>query len=257
MEINQIEIDALKAGLGLTLELSSIGKSYAGRPVLNAIDLSVASGEFLSVIGRSGSGKTTLLRLIAGLEAADAGTLSYDRQAIRKEDIRILFQEARLLPWKTLLENVLLGMQGSKHELYKQGYQILAQVGLAGREHDWPQQLSGGQRQRVALARALIHRPRLLLLDEPFGALDALTKIEMHRLLESIRQQHAFTAILVTHDVSEAVALSDRIIYIRQGRIDHTEIVDLEPPRLRASSGFAAIEGNLLKRLFHESAVQY
>lgn len=164
MEINQIEINALKAGLGLTLKLSSIGKSYAGRPVLNAIDLNVASGEFLSIIGRSGSGKTTLLRLIAGLEAADGGTLSYDRQAIRKEDIRILFQEARLLPWKTLLENVLLGIQGSKHELYKQGFQILAQVGLAGREHDWPQQLSGGQRQRVALARALIHRPRLLLL---------------------------------------------------------------------------------------------
>ena len=171
----------------------------------------------MSIVGRSGCGKSTLLRLIAGLESVSGGTLA--RRSAREDSAlqtRIMFQDARLLPWKTVLQNVMLGLPRSSRDAARA---VLAEVGLSEREGDWPAQLSGGQRQRVALARALVHRPDLLLLDEPLGALDALTRIEMHALIERLWREHRFTALLVTHDVQEAVALGDRIVLIEEGRI--------------------------------------
>jgi sulfonate transport system ATP-binding protein len=153
-----------------------------------------------------------------------------------------MYQEARLLPWRTVIQNVALGLPGSRAQVRARAEEALAQVGLADRADEWPSRLSGGQRQRVALARALIHRPRLLLLDEPLGALDALTRIEMQRLIEQIWRQHAFTAVLVTHDVAEAVALADRILLIEEGRITFDEVVDLPRPREHGEARFAALE---------------
>ncbi|RYY48142.1 MAG: ATP-binding cassette domain-containing protein, partial [Comamonadaceae bacterium] len=151
-----------------------------------------------------------------------------------------------LLPWRRVLDNVTLGLP---HSLRQRGKDVLAQVGLAERENEWPARLSGGQRQRVALARALVHHPRLLLLDEPLGALDALTRIEMHRLIEGLWQRDGFTALLVTHDVQEAVALADRVILIEDGRIALDERVALARPRSHGDPAFAALEERILERV--------
>jgi sulfonate transport system ATP-binding protein len=158
-----------------------------------------------------------------------------------------MFQDARLLPWKSVLDNVALGLplpQGRKP-----ARRALTQVGLHKRAMEWPAVLSGGQRQRVALARALVHEPRLLLLDEPLGALDALTRIEMQQLIETLWREHGFTALLVTHDVAEAVALADRVVLIEDHRIAFDERVPLPRPRPRADPAFAAFEARVLERL--------
>jgi sulfonate transport system ATP-binding protein len=160
-----------------------------------------------------------------------------------------MFQEARLLPWRRVLDNVLLGLGSGQRS---HGEEVLGQVGLAERGGDWPARLSGGQRQRVALARALVHQPRLLLLDEPLGALDALTRIEMHRLIEGLWLRHRFTALLVTHDVQEAVALADRVILIEDGRIALDERIALARPRSQGDPAFAALEKRILDRVLAE-----
>jgi sulfonate transport system ATP-binding protein len=157
-----------------------------------------------------------------------------------------MFQDARLLPWKTVLQNVMLGLPRSSRD---EARAVLAEVGLSEREGDWPAQLSGGQRQRVALARALVHRPDLLLLDEPLGALDALTRIDMHALIERLWREHRFTALLVTHDVQEALALGDRIVLIEEGRIAFDAAIGLARPRSRATPAFAALEEQVLRRV--------
>ena len=164
--------DPIIAG-GVKLEVRSVHKRYGAREVLRNTQLTIEPGQFIAIVGRSGCGKSTLLRLVAGLEPASDGTLSTDGHAINglHDDTRIMFQEARLLPWRRVFENVTLGLPSN---LRARGREVLAQVGLADRENEWPARLSGGQRQRVALARALVHHPRLLLLDEPLGALDAL-----------------------------------------------------------------------------------
>ena len=166
-----------------------------------------------------------------------------------KKDMRLMFQGARLLPLKRVLDNVILGLPESARE---QGRKVLAQVGLADRENEWPARLSGGQRQRVALARALVHQPRLLLLDEPLGALDALTRIEMHRLIEGLWRSHGFTALLVTHDVQEAVALADRVVLIEDGRIALDDRIDLPRPRVHGDARFAALETRILDRVLQK-----
>jgi sulfonate transport system ATP-binding protein len=233
------------------LEVRGVDKRYGARSVLHKADLVIEPGEFVAIVGRSGCGKSTLLRLVAGLEAASAGTLSTDGKAVNglHDDTRIMFQEARLLPWRRVLDNVALGLP---REQRGRGREVLAQVGLAERENEWPARLSGGQRQRVALARALVHQPRLLLLDEPLGALDALTRIEMHRLIEGLWQQHRFTALLVTHDVQEAVALADRVILIEDGRIALDQRIDLARPRSQGDPAFAAIEKRILDRVLQK-----
>jgi sulfonate transport system ATP-binding protein len=228
------------------VELRGVGKQYGQRAVLKDFDLSIERGSFVAIVGRSGCGKSTLLRLVAGLETPSAGVLEKRGADGRSLDTRIMFQDARLLPWKSVLQNVMLGLgRGAREEARA----VLAEVGLVERANDWPAQLSGGQRQRVALARALVHRPQLLLLDEPLGALDALTRIEMHALIERLWREHRFTALLVTHDVHEAVALGDRILLIEEGRIALDQPVPLGRPRARASAGFASLEDHVLQRV--------
>uniref|UniRef100_E1T667 ABC transporter related protein n=1 Tax=Burkholderia sp. (strain CCGE1003) TaxID=640512 RepID=E1T667_BURSG len=229
-----------------SVKLRSVGKQYGERKVLTDFDLSIERGSFVAIVGRSGCGKSTLLRLVAGLEQATTGVLEKRAEDGRPLDTRIMFQDARLLPWKTVLQNVMLGLPRSARD---DARAVLAEVGLLERANDWPARLSGGQRQRVALARALVHRPQLLLLDEPLGALDALTRIEMHTLIERLWREHRFTALLVTHDVHEAVALGDRILLIEEGRIALDQPVPLERPRARASAGFAALEEHVLRRV--------
>jgi len=261
MMVNEAEIASLLAaqatGSGLGVSVNKLVKRFGEREVLHGLDLDIRPGEFVAVVGRSGCGKSTLLRLLAGLEEITDGSIALDGGALQygHNDVRIMFQDARLLPWRTVIQNVALGLRGTKSEIRERAQEALSQVGLADRADDWPSRLSGGQRQRVALARALIHRPRLLLLDEPLGALDALTRIEMHRLIERIWQQHGFTALLVTHDVSEAVALADRILLVEQGRITLDKQVQLARPREHGQPEFAALESKVLKRLLTVNAV--
>jgi sulfonate transport system ATP-binding protein len=170
-----------------------------------------------------------------------------------KPDVRIMFQDSRLLPWKRVLQNVTLGLEPS---FTPDAKNVLSQVGLADRAHDWPAILSGGQRQRVALARALVHDPSLLLLDEPLGALDALTRIEMQELIESVWWNQGFTAVLVTHDVAEAITLADRVILIEGGRVALDEFIHLPRPRTRGNSRFAALEDRILERVLQRRSVE-
>ncbi len=234
---------------GLRLSLSALSKAYGPRQVLRDIALEVAAGEFLAIVGRSGCGKSTLLRLVAGLETASAGRIRFDGQAQpgQHADTRIMFQDARLLPWKRVLDNVALGLPGP--DALGRALQALDQVGLAERAQDWPAVLSGGQRQRVALARALVHRPRLLLLDEPLGALDALTRIEMQQLIERLWLRHGFTALLVTHDVAEAVALADRVLLVEDAAIALDQAIALPRPRRHGDGALAALEAGVLQRV--------
>ncbi|HET7863010.1 MAG TPA: ATP-binding cassette domain-containing protein [Burkholderiaceae bacterium] len=254
-EASDPEVAAARAGLddtlparppGLGLQIDGVGKSFGARTVLRDISLRIAPGSFVALVGRSGCGKSTLLRLLAGLEQADTGSFTRDSDA-SPGDVRLMFQDARLLPWQRVIDNVALGLP--RPEAHARAREALAQVGLAERAGDWPAVLSGGQRQRVALARALVHRPRLLLLDEPLGALDALTRIEMHALIESLWTRHGFTAVLVTHDVSEAVALADRVLLIDQHRIAFDAAVPLARPRSRGAPEFAAFEAQVLQRV--------
>lgn len=233
---------------GTPVTLESIAKRYGNRTVLDNLQLRISAGQFVAVVGRSGCGKSTLLRLLAGLENASSGALLSGSAPLSsvKEDTRLMFQDARLLPWKKVIDNVGLGLRGDWRNA---ALQALTAVGLAERADEWPAALSGGQKQRVALARALIHRPRLLLLDEPLGALDALTRIDMQELIENLWQQHGFTVLLVTHDVSEAIALADRVILIEQGRIGLDMAIDLPRPRRKGSARLAELEAQILERV--------
>lgn len=242
---------------GIRLRLQNICKSFISQgvehDVLKGIDLQVNSGEFVAIVGRSGCGKSTLLRVIAGLESTNNGRILMDQKDPYEsgkqsfpEGIRVMFQDSRLLPWRRVRQNVALGLRGEKQEKVDE---VLEKVGLTVRAGDWPTVLSGGQRQRVALARALVHEPRLLLLDEPLGALDALTRIEMQQLIEKIWKEHRFTALLVTHDVAEAIALADRVILIDNGIIKLDVPVTLPRPRKRGSVALAEIEERILGEL--------
>ncbi|WP_321914279.1 ATP-binding cassette domain-containing protein [Paraburkholderia sp. J11-2] len=238
-------------GADAAVALRGVGKRYGERAVLSGFDLAIERGSFVSIVGRSGCGKSTLLRLIAGLEAPDEGEVQRRGAGGAPLDTRIMFQDARLLPWKTVLQNVMLGLGRRARD---DARAVLDEVGLLARADEWPARLSGGQRQRVALARALVHRPSLLLLDEPLGALDALTRIEMHALIERLWREHRFTALLVTHDVHEAVALGDRILLVEAGRIALDQTVPLERPRARVDARFAALEESVLQRVLGHGA---
>jgi sulfonate transport system ATP-binding protein len=243
------------AARGLPLTIRGLRKSFGENEVLRGIDLHIPAGQFVAIVGRSGCGKSTLLRLIAGLETIDAGTISFGEEARRPEDIRVMFQEPRLLPWARVLSNVEVGLgrDRASSDAQVRAEKALSEVGLDDKRDQWPAVLSGGQKQRVALARALVSHPRVLAFDEPLGALDALTRISMQRLLERVWRDQAFTAILVTHDVSEAVALADRVLVIEDGRIAHDVNVDIPRPRRRGSADLAALEGSILRNLLQSA----
>ncbi|MBD1551934.1 ABC transporter ATP-binding protein [Pseudomonas typographi] len=239
------------------LEIRHLNKQYIvdnqPMPVLENIDLSINPGEFISVVGSSGCGKSTLLRLIIGLEKEYQGEIRVDGQPIVGTSLErgIVFQEHRLFPWLTVEQNIavsLLNANQSSKSKHDAVHAHIEMVGLKGFENAWPGQLSGGMSQRVAIARALVSRPEILLLDEPFGALDALTRSHLQRELQTILRQEGITAIMVTHDVEEAVYLGDRIVVMepRPGRIKRVVDVPLARPRDRGSYAFAAIKADVM-----------
>lgn len=207
------------------VQLRGLTRSFDARTVLDGIDLDIPAGQFVALLGHSGSGKSTLLRAVAGLdhEVEGSGRLT------APERVSVVFQDARLLPWRRVLDNVLLGLEGK--EAAEKGREALAEVGLKGRERAWPSELSGGEAQRAALARSLVREPELLLADEPFGALDALTRIKMHALLRELWRRHQPSVLLVTHDVDEAIVLADRVLVLEEGRIGVDLVIDRERAR--------------------------
>jgi sulfonate transport system ATP-binding protein len=220
---------------GASILAQGIVKRFGERTVLAGLNLHVEPGELVAVIGTSGGGKTTLLRILAGLTPPDEGNLWIDhlkeKAKFERAKVRVMFQEDRLLPWARVLENVALALPKTERV---HAQRALESVGLADRAKDFPHILSGGQRQRVALARALAHRPSLLLLDEPFGALDAITRGEMQVLVEELWQELGITILLVTHDIDEALRLADRVILLRDGHIAEDVRVQALRPRSRS-----------------------
>jgi sulfonate transport system ATP-binding protein len=226
-----------------TIRIRGLVRSFGDRTVLDGLDLDIADGEFVALLGRSGSGKSTLLRALARLDRDVAGSGLVEVP----ENSSVVFQDARLLPWQRVLANVILGLRGP--DAGERGRAALAEVGLAGRERAWPNELSGGEQQRVALARSLVSEPDLLLADEPFGALDALTRIKMHGLLRELCARHRPAVLLVTHDVDEAITLADRVVLLDTGHIAVDQAIDLPAPRSHRQPRFLAYRESLLKAL--------
>lgn len=218
-------------------------RRFGPNTILDTVDLDIEQGEFVALLGRSGSGKSTFLRALAGLDYDVVGTGVLETP----ESLSVVFQDARLLPWRNVIQNVTLGLPGGAGQ--EEGRRALAEVGLAGRELAWPIELSGGEQQRVALARSLVRKPELLLADEPFGALDALTRIKMHDLLRELCARHRPAVLLVTHDVDEAIALADRVLVLDEGRFVEDFAIDLPAPRDHGTPRFAEIRNHLLSRL--------
>jgi sulfonate transport system ATP-binding protein len=239
-------------GHGAAVTARGLAKSFGPKEVLAGLDLHIPAGQFVAIVGKSGCGKSTLLRLLVGLDQPSAGSVRVDEAA--RGSARLMFQEPRLLPWQRVAANVEVGLSPKipVAERRARAATALAEVGLSERAGEWPSVLSGGQKQRVALARALVSQPRLLALDEPLGALDALTRIEMQGLVERVWQAQAFTALLVTHDVAEAVGLADRILVVDGGRIALDLPVDVPRPRRRGDPALAALEGRIIGHLFHD-----
>ncbi|WP_406049533.1 ABC transporter ATP-binding protein [Kribbella sp. NBC_00889] len=227
--------------LTAAVQVRGLVRRYDERAVLDGVDLEIAPGEFVALLGKSGSGKSTLLRALAGLDSDVAGV----GDLVVPAQVSVVFQDSRLLPWARVLDNVVLGLNSAG----ERGRQSLEEVGLAGRENAWPNELSGGEQQRVALARSLVREPELLLADEPFGALDALTRLKMHALLRKLCAAHQPAVLLVTHDVDEAIVLADRVIVLDQGRLIAQEQIELAAPRSPADPGFAAVRARLLDAL--------
>lgn len=236
------------------IRIEGLDKSFGSVPVLRNLDLEVPAGQFLAIVGKSGCGKSTLLRLLTGLDEPTGGRITFTGPGGEPvtPNARIVFQEPRLLPWERVAGNVAVGLgqgQGGTPAREK-SLAALREVQLDEKAGDWPAQLSGGQRQRVALARALVSRPDFLALDEPLGALDALTRITMQGLVERVWREQGFTALFVTHDVGEAVALADRVIVLDEGHIVLDIEVEHERPRLRGAEDLARIERQLLDAIF-------
>ncbi len=225
---------------GIGFSLRGVHKGFDGREVLKGLNLTVLPGEAVAVVGKSGCGKSTLLRLIAGIDKPDSGEIGLFGTA---GGVRVMFQDARLLPWKTVRDNVAIGLPAGEK---RRADAALAKVGLLERAADWPAVLSGGQKQRVALARALVSSPGLLLLDEPLGALDALTRYEMRALIGEIRAEQGFSMLLVTHDVEEAAILADRAICLAEGAVALDCRIETEHPGSRTIEEIARAERTIL-----------
>jgi sulfonate transport system ATP-binding protein len=239
------------------LRLKGVEKSFGQNRVLRGIDLEIPAGQFIAIVGKSGCGKSTLLRLLVGLETASGGDIAFEDEQGRKiaPEARIVFQEPRLLPWFNVIDNVGVGLgEGvSREEARRRAEHVLWEMHLRNKAHDWPASLSGGQRQRVALARALVSRPGFLALDEPLGALDALTRISMQQLVARVWRELGFTAVLVTHDVAEAVHLADRVIVLDEGRVTLDLDVPHPHPRKHGDPELALLEGRLLSAILGTS----
>jgi sulfonate transport system ATP-binding protein len=218
-----------------------LSRSFADRRVLEGLDIEIARGEFVALIGRSGTGKSTLLRALAGLDSEIEGTVTVDGE------VGVAFQDARLVPWKRVRDNVALGLRVP--DPARAAATALEEVGLTERADAWPLTLSGGEAQRVSLARALVRDPRLLVLDEPFGALDALTRITMHRLVLGLWERHRPAVLLVTHDVDEALELADRVLVLADGHIAHESRIELDRPRDRDHHELTDLRDRLLSEL--------
>jgi sulfonate transport system ATP-binding protein len=220
-----------------------VQRRFGDRTVLRDIDLTVEAGELVVIVGQSGCGKSTLLRALGGLDTGYGGDIAVDGR------VAFGFQDARLLPWARVWQNVVFGVKGSKQQLRRQAVAVLAEVGLEEHADAWPATLSGGEAQRVALARALTRDPSVLLLDEPFGALDALTRLKMQALVSRLWRERGFAVILVTHDVEEAILLADRIAVLDRGVIADRLDVDMPRPRSRTDARFEELRVRILEDL--------
>jgi len=225
----------------LAVEISGLTRTFGDQEVLRGVDLSIGRGEFVAMLGHSGSGKSTLLRVLAGLDTEVGGVV------LAPAERAVVFQNPRLLPWRRTLDNVVFALRGPDATV--RARDALAEVGLAAKEKSWPLTLSGGEAQRVSLARALVREPQLLLLDEPFGALDALTRIKMYQLLRDLWGRHRPAVLHVTHDVDEAILLADRIVVLSDGVLSLEVGVDIPLPRSRNAAGFAELRERLLAEL--------
>ncbi|MFT4085934.1 MAG: ABC transporter ATP-binding protein [Gordonia sp. (in: high G+C Gram-positive bacteria)] len=226
---------------GAVVQARDVSRRFGDVEVLSGIDLTLQAGEIVALVGRSGSGKSTLLRAIAGLDDGHGGSVQVNGSRA------VAFQEPRLLPWRKVRKNVSLNLK--RPDADELAADALRKVGLGHRVDAWPLTLSGGEAQRASLARALVRDPDLLLLDEPFGALDALTRLEAHALLTRLWAEHRFAALLVTHDVEEAVVLADRILVLEDGRIAHDVVVDVPRPRQRDDLALVELRENVLEHL--------
>jgi len=224
----------------IAVHVEGLRKAFGGRQVLDGIDLDVKRGEFLALLGASGAVKTTLLRILGGLDTAGSGTV------LVPESRTIVFQEPCLVPSKRVLANVIVGLSRADAP---RGERALAEVGLVDHARAWPPTLSGGEAQRVALARALVREPELLLLDEPFAALDALTRLRMQDLVSALVAKHQPAVVLVTHDVDEAIRLADRVAVLRDGQLVTDEQVTAPQPRDSSDPTFARLRRRLLTDL--------
>jgi sulfonate transport system ATP-binding protein len=234
--------DLPKAPSALSGRLREAGKAFGSHTVLDLFDLDLLAGEFVALLGTSGSGKTTLLRILAGLEPLDSG------EVLVPAAKSVVFQEPRLIPSKRVIDNVLIGLPRTRTNR-ERALTALSEVGLERHAHSWTGTLSGGEAQRVALARALLREPELLLLDEPFAALDAVTRLRMQALVADLCARHGPTVLLVTHDVEEAILLADRIVLLEQGRISLDLQVAIPRPRRRVGLQFDRLRERLLAAL--------
>jgi sulfonate transport system ATP-binding protein len=225
---------------------NNVHRSFNGRDVLKGVNLTIHGDEFVALLGRSGTGKSTLLRILGGLDG------DYEGDVLVAQRRAVVFQESRLIPWQRVLANVVLGLKtggSGKAGLKSRGLAALREVGLAEHARDWPLTLSGGEAQRVALARAMVREPQLMLLDEPFGALDALTRIKMHALLQRLCERHHPAVLLVTHDVDEAILLADRVVVLTDGELALDTRIDVAHPRDRSDPAFIELRNRLLREL--------
>lgn len=238
---DQAEAPVDVAPAALAAQVSGARKVFDGKAVLDGFDLAIGQGEFIALLGKSGSGKTTLLRMLAGLDDVDSGSV------LVAERRTVVFQEPRLVQSKRVLDNVLLGLD--RRTQRQAALAALEEVGLTSHADAWPATLSGGEAQRVALARALLRAPQLLMLDEPFAALDALTRIKMQALVAQLCRRHRPAVLLVTHDVDEAIQLADRVLVLSGGRTVLDERIALTHPRQRGVAEFDQLRNRLLRTL--------
>ncbi|UCZ52381.1 ABC transporter ATP-binding protein [Bacillus shivajii] len=237
----------------MSLSVENVSRSFKGDIAVTDVSFQAEKGEIVGLLGTSGCGKSTILRAISGLDTGYDGTIRIDGKKKRSvtKDLGIIFQEPRLMPWLTVLENVCFGLEGEKEAKKEKAIKLLKQVGLNGFEHYYPKQLSGGMAQRTAIARALVTEPSTLLLDEPFSALDAFTKIQLQNMLLDLWGSYRPTMVIVTHDIDEALALCDRIIVLKgqPGVVYENLTIRKQKPRSKTDTELVKIKEKILKAL--------